>query len=78
MAKFSQKVGGKEVGQASVYASRGTKITPPKPSDAEEIAKLNVSIGNLDRGIYKENTGKVKTRGTGAATKGLYSSTKLG
>jgi hypothetical protein len=84
MAKYSHKVGGKEVGAASVYAEphtmSGKKVTP-KQSDTsgpEQMKKMNVSIGNISRGLYDAPKGKIKTRGTGAATKGLYSSTKMG
>jgi hypothetical protein len=84
MAKYSHKVMGKEVGQASVYAEphtmSGQKLNyeVPNESGPECVRKMNVSVGNISRGLFSESTGKVKTRGTGAATKGLYSSTKLG
>jgi len=84
MAKYSNKMMGKEVGQASVYAEphtmSGKKVIPkePKAPGPEQMNQLNVSIGNISRGKYDEPKGKVKTRGTGAATKGLYSSAKLG
>ena len=84
MAKYSMKVKGKEVGPASVYAEPHTmsgqkmeyKVTSePGP---EYVKRMNASIGNISRAKFDEPKGKVKTRGTGAATKGLYSSTKLG
>ena len=85
MAKYSQKLMGKEVGQAPVYAEphtmAGKKIASaqvPNESGAQYMNRMNASIGNISRGKFDEPKGKVKTRGTGAATKGLYSSTKLG
>lgn len=84
MAKYSQKLMGKEVGQAPVYAEPHTmdgkksdyRVTTE--SGPEYVKRMNASIGNISRSKYDEPKGKVKTRGTGAATKGLYSSTKLG
>ena len=85
MAKYSQKLMGKEVGQAPVYAEphsmSGKKLdyrVTSKPEGPEYVKKMNASIGNISRAKFDEPKGKVKTRGTGAATKGLYSSTKLG
>jgi hypothetical protein len=81
MAKYSQKVMGKEVGQAKVYAPPHTMSG--KPVDIGEIGlpvkmprrknwtPLNggVSIGNND----EVKTSGIKMRGTGAATKGTMS-----
>jgi hypothetical protein len=84
MAKHTMKVKGKEIGPAEVYAEphtmSGQKLNyeVPNESGPECVRKMNVSVGNISRGLFSESTGKVKTRGTGAATKGLYSSTKLG
>lgn len=79
MAKFSQKVKGKEVGQASVYAAphnmqgksssiqADSKYTP----GAEVLNDWNISVGGISKGNYKaEKTDGVVTRGNGAATKG--------
>ena len=80
MAKFSKKMGGKEVGGAEVYAQPHTTTGTPgvdisnagystrKGSNADGV---NMSVGN----IYREaplgpKTSGVKIRGTGAATKG--------
>jgi hypothetical protein len=81
MAKFSNKVMGKEVGQASVYAEphtmSGKKSTIQEDSKyktgAECMDKMNISTGSISKGSYKpENSnGAIKMRGTGAATKGL-------
>jgi len=65
MAKYSMKIGGKEVGPASVYAEphtmTGAKLvaspTPGKPLVSKQEIK----------------TTGIKMRGTGAATKGLMS-----
>jgi hypothetical protein len=80
MAKFSQKVKGKEVGQAGVYAAphnmkgkassiqADQKYTP----GAKVIDEMNPSAGGISKGNYKEpKTTGIKIRGTGAATKGL-------
>lgn len=80
MAKYSKKMGGKEVGQASVYAEphtmSGAKVTAEgvmkNKTGREEINELNISAGNVGKGAYREpkSTG-IKIRGTGAATKGV-------
>ena len=67
MAKFSNKQGGKEVGQASTYA---------KPHTA--MGGNSVSLGNNGYPNNIPNTQTVKTRGTGAATRGNKHSTKMG
>lgn len=84
MAKYSMKQGGKEVGPASVYAEPHTmsgkkvKAGIKTESGPAYMDSMNASIGNVSRGKFDAPKGKVKTRGTGAATKGVYSSTKLG
>lgn len=84
MAKYSMKVKGKEIGPASTYAEphtmSGKKVTPKVTQEPgpKLMEKLNMSVANIDRSEVKAPPGKVKTRGTGAATKGLYSSAKLG
>ena len=80
MAKYSKKVMGKEVGQASVYAEphtmQGKKVTAKdslkQESGAECIAKMNVSVGGISKGNFApiNKNGETKIRGTGAATKG--------
>ena len=80
MANFSKKQGGKEVGQASVYAKPHTmsgKLIDTNDAGKPQAApnKKNwvplegVSIGNNDT---VKTTG-IKMRGTGAATKGVMS-----
>ena len=84
MAKFSKKMMGKEVGDASVYAEphdmkgrAGVDLSnsgygkSPKKSAAD---KVNMSVGNINRDGYPEpKTTGIKMRGTGAATKGVMS-----
>jgi hypothetical protein len=82
MAKFSQKVMGKEVGPASVYAAphtmdgkplKATKKTDPNTMSAKQVSPrtlaMRVSAG--DPAADDVKTTGIKIRGTGAATKGL-------
>lgn len=76
MAKFSQKVGGKEVGQAAVYAKPHTMSGGPvtdKRANQSKVDTLDPSIGGLSKSAGNESvkTDGIKIRGTGAATKGL-------
>ena len=79
MAKFSKKMGGKEVGDASVYAEphtmKGGKVALGNGTQAEPTAanRVNMSVGNINRDGYDPapKTSGIKIRGTGAATKGL-------
>jgi hypothetical protein len=83
MAKFSQKVMGKEVGSASVYAEPHTmsgkaeKIAanPGKEPNRSRVDTVDVTVGNLSKsaGDEKIKTDGIKMRGTGAATKGVMS-----
>lgn len=84
MAKFSMKVKGKEIGPASVYAAPHTMSggpiddgvlykTDPNTMPADEstpggMPSRRVSVGNITR--EPKSTG-IKTRGNGAATKGV-------
>jgi hypothetical protein len=85
MPKFSQKRGGKEVGQANVYAQphdmsgKPTKPTVNKQSGAEVINNLNIAIGTISKGNFPaEKTTGIKIRGTGAATKGVMARGPMG
>jgi hypothetical protein len=82
MAKFSQKVMGKEVGPASVYAEphtmdgkplKATKMSDPNNMSAKQTSPrtiaMRVSMGDPAADDVK-STG-IKIRGTGAATKGV-------
>ena len=82
MAKFSQKLEGKEVGQAAVYAKphsmTGGPMKMKKPVDPNTLKSGDmkpgttaprVSMGNPARDDVKR-TG-IKTRGNGCATKGV-------
>ena len=81
MAKFSMKQGGKEVGNASVYAEPHTmdgkamKISPApgKEPNHSEAKTVNMSVGNISKAAGNQpiKTTGIKVRGTGAATKGL-------
>ena len=80
MAKFSQKMMGKEVGQASVYAKphtmkgKAVKVTtnPGKEPNHSRVDTVNMSVGaysNKPEGNPTKTSG-IKIRGTGCATKG--------
>ena len=82
MAKFSKKIGGKEVGDAKVYAEPhtmdGKKMKPSKQVDPNTLSAkqvtpktvaMRVSAGDPARDDVK--TSGIKIRGTGAATKGV-------
>jgi len=78
MAKYSQKQGGKEVGQAATYAEPhtmdGKKIKGDLPytAGAKVITEMNPSVAGLSKGNYKETkTDGITMRGAGAATKGI-------
>jgi len=82
MAKFSMKQGGKEVGNAAVYAKPHTmdgkamKVTSNgKEPSSSELDTLDVSVGAISKSAGDEaiKTTGIKMRGTGAATKGLMS-----
>jgi hypothetical protein len=81
MAKFSQKMMGKEVGQASVYAKPHTmdgkavkaSTNPGKEPNHSRVDTVNMSVGtfsNKPDGMPTKTTG-IKIRGTGCATKGV-------
>ena len=80
MAKFSKKVMGKEVGPASVYAEphtmTGKRVTaaqlPLQENGVQYTDKMNMSVGNINRGKYTpiNKNGEITMRGAGAATKG--------
>ena len=76
MAKFSKKMGGKEVGDASVYAApHDSKGKPLKLKSEDTLLTSNdvrPSVGNITYGKFPEpKTSGIKTRGNGAATKGV-------
>ena len=82
MAKFSMKQGGKEVGNAAVYAKPHTmdgkamKVTSNgKEPSSSKLDTLDVSVGAISKSAGDEaiKTTGIKMRGTGAATKGLMS-----
>ena len=78
MATFSKKIGGKEVGQADVYAKphtmegAATDGALPQKTGASLIAEMNISVGGYSKGNEPPTkTSGIKIRGTGAATKGV-------
>ena len=88
MAKYSNKVMGKEIGQASVYAEphtmSGKKVTVQQESQyktgKECMNEMNMSVGNVSQGRYSPINpyGVGEMRGYGAATKGRKISGKMG
>ena len=80
---YSMEKGGKEVGQASVYAAPHTmdgkamKIpaVPGKEPSSSKLDTIDASIGNISKSAGNETvkTTGIKMRGTGCATKGLMS-----
>ena len=84
MPKFSKKVMGKEVGDASVYAPPHTMDGKPlkikSTTGAQEMANMNISVDGISKGNGKpvNQYGKIEMRGAGAATKGRMSSGKMG
>ncbi len=81
MAKFSQKMMGKEVGQASVYAEPHTmtgkvvkaSTNPGKEPNRSHADTVNMSVGGISNrpdGMGTKTSG-IKIRGTGCATKGV-------
>ena len=88
MAKFSQKVKGKEIGPAEVYAEPhtmdGKKVTVQDDQKYETgakcMTKLNMSVAGISKGNYKPVNpyGVGEMRGYGAATKGRKISGKMG
>ena len=79
MAKFSNKVMGKEVGDAATYAAphdmsgKAVKMStnPGKDSSISSLSTMKMSVGNYNNGQNETKTSGIKVRGTGAATKGL-------
>ena len=82
MAKFSKKMMGKEVGDASVYAEPHTMSGKPfkltKQDDPNKLSALKSGVrsgaqrvSDGDPGADDVKTTGIKVRGTGAATKGL-------
>jgi hypothetical protein len=81
MAKYSQKLMGKEVGQADVYAEphtmTGKKVAissnPGKPGSMSNTNTMRMSVGDYNnaKNIPDTKTSGIKIRGTGAATKGV-------
>lgn len=82
MAKFSMKLGGREVGPASVYAPPHTMTGAPvdisnsgySTRHGSAAAEVNMSVGSIARDAAPgPKTAGIKMRGAGAATKGVMS-----
>lgn len=78
MATFSMKKGGKEVGQASVYAKphtmKGGPVTDKRVNKSKlDTADLSVGAYSKSAGNEPAKTSGIKMRGAGAATKGVMS-----
>jgi hypothetical protein len=81
MAKYSMKMGGKEVGPASVYAEphtmTGEKLVaspqPGKKMPYNMIPDWQPTAGVAMNPNLGVKTSGIKMRGTGAATKGVMS-----
>jgi hypothetical protein len=81
MAKFSKKIMGKEVGDASVYAVPHTMTgkevkassNPGKEPNRSKLDTYDMSVGAVSKsaGEKPTKTSGIKIRGTGAATKGV-------
>ena len=81
MAKFSKKIMGKEVGDASVYAVPHTmtgkvvkaSTNPGKEPNRSKLDTYDMSVGAVSKsaGEKPTKTSGIKIRGTGAATKGV-------
>ena len=79
MAKYSMKMGGKEVGPASTYAEphtmQGKKVVaesnPGKAPNCSKLDTVNMTVGNISKSEPGVKTSGIKIRGTGAATKGV-------
>jgi hypothetical protein len=83
MATFSKKMGGKEVGDAAVYAKPhsmtgkavSAETNPGKGPNRSKAETLDVSLGALSKSAGNEpiKTTGIKMRGAGAATRGFMS-----
>ena len=80
MAKFSMKKGGKEVGQASIYAKPHTMDGKAMTTAKDSVTKtgswtneVNMSVAAGSKGNYAPDNknGEITMRGHGAATKGI-------
>jgi len=88
MAKYSAKMMGKEVGQASVYAEphtmSGQRVTAETASltkpGKDRLNEMNISVGGISKGNYAPVNphGVGVMRGYGAAVKGRKISGKMG
>lgn len=86
MAKYSHKVGGKEIGTAATYAEPHTmtgkkvKATGTTGKNLGKLDTLDPSVGMMSKSAGSEGvkTTGIKIRGTGAATKGTMARGPMG
>ena len=88
MAKYSNKVMGKEVGSGDVYAAphtmegKSTNVNTYSTYEpgAKVVTQMNMSVGGISKGNYAPINpyGVGEMRGYGAATKGRKISGKMG
>ena len=80
MAKYSQKLMGKEVGAAAVYAKPHTmtsksvtvEANPGKGENMGMLSNARATLGSITSGEQPGvKTSGIVTRGNGAATKGI-------
>ena len=81
MATFSQKIMGKEVGSAAVYAPPHTmtgkavtvEANPGKLPNRSQLDSIDISVGNISKSAGNEatKTSGIVTRGNGAAIRGI-------
>jgi len=81
MATFSQKIMGKEVGSAAVYAQPHTmtgkavtvEANPGKLPNRSQLDSIDISVGNISKSAGNEatKTAGIVTRGNGAAIRGI-------
>ena len=81
MPKFSKKIMGKEVGDASVYAVPHTmdgkvvkaSTNPGSGANRSKLDTVDLGVGGYSKsaGETAPKTSGIKIRGTGAATKGV-------
>jgi hypothetical protein len=84
MPKYSKKLMGKEVGQASTYAEphtmQGKKVTAQQAGRRIPFSKKQdwQPLDGVSMTINEEKKDGIKIRGTGAATKGVMARGPMG
>lgn len=84
MSKYSQKLMGKEVGQASTYAEphtmQGKKVEVQQAGRRIPFSQKKdwQPLDGVSMTLNEEKTDGIKIRGTGAATKGVMARGPMG